>query len=404
MMALTSWNIGNHEVIVSHKNDAITVSLTEEELVSYDLEGRYLGSYDHGTNIRRGLDNTFQLRWREKISGSDRLHHRILSDEEASQHYEDLRLRVAQIQEDSQAGRAFPETLTVIARAINTTYAHLDESAKAFSRIYGHIPILPPDQYRALVAQATDGCTYNQCTFCTLYRDKTFRVRSPEDFHDHIQNVLKFLGRGLSYRKSIFLGDANAIALATGKLEKLFAVLQDIPELKTIMEKGGIHAFLDSYTGAHKEVSEYRTLNELGLRRVSLGVESGSENLLAFVNKPGSQTEILEVVHTLKKAGLAVVIILMVGLGGKTYQTEHLEQSVDLVKKLPLGRGDIIYLSQFLRKPGAPYLAEADHAGISSMSDLEVAVETQHWKSAILKVIQAREIKVAPYSFQRFLY
>jgi radical SAM superfamily enzyme YgiQ (UPF0313 family) len=404
MMALTSWNIGNREVIVSHKYDAITVSLTEEELVSYDLEGRYLGSYNHGSNIRRGLDNTFQLRWREKMAGNDRLRHQILSDEEASKHYEDLRLRVAQIQGDPQAGRAFPRTLAIIERATNITYAQLDESGKEFSRLYGHIPILPPDQYRALVAQATDGCTYNRCAFCTLYRDKTFRVRTPEDFQAHIQDVLKFLGRGLSYRKSVFLGDANAIALATDKLEKLFAVLRDISELKTIMEKGGIHAFLDIYTGVRKEVSEYRTLKDLGLQRVSLGVESGSENLLAFVEKPGSQTEILEVVHALKEAGLAVTVIMMVGLGGKTYQAEHLEHSVALVKRLPLGRDDIIYLSQFMPKLGAPYLVKAKQAGINSMSDMEIVIETQHWKSVILKVLQARGVKVAPYSFQRFLY
>jgi radical SAM superfamily enzyme YgiQ (UPF0313 family) len=292
----------------------------------------------------------------------------------------------------------------VIERAVNTTYAQLEKYAKAFFRLYGHIPILPPDQYRALIAQATDGCTYNQCTFCTLYRDKTFRVRSPEEFQSHIQNAIKFLGRGLSYRKSVFLGDANAIALATDKLEKLFVVLHDIPELKTILEKGGIHAFLDIYTGVRKEASDFRTLKDLGLRRVSLGVESGSENLRAFVKKPGSQTEILEVVHALKEAGLAVVIILMVGLGGKTYQAEHLEQSVNLVKQLPLGRGDIIYLSQFIPKPGAPYLGEANQAGISAMSDMEIVVETQHWKSVILKAIQTREVKVAPYSFQRFLY
>jgi radical SAM superfamily enzyme YgiQ (UPF0313 family) len=350
------------------------------------------------------LDNTFQLRWREKVSGSDRLYHQILSQEEASQHYEELRVRVAQIQEDPQAGGAYSETLAVIERAVNTTYAQLEKYAKAFFRLYGHIPILPPDQYRALIAQATDGCTYNQCTFCTLYRDKTFRVRSPEEFQSHIQNVIKFLGRGLSYRKSIFLGDANAIAVATDKLEKLFVILHGIPALKTILEKGGIHAFLDMYTGVRKQVSDYRALKELGLRRVSLGVESGSENLLEFVKKPGSQTEILEVVHTLKEAGLAVVIILMVGLGGKTYQTEHLEQSVSLVKQLPLGRDDIIYLSQFMPKPGAPYLGEADQAGISAMSDMEIVVETQHWKSVILKAIQTRDVKVAPYSFQRFLY
>jgi radical SAM superfamily enzyme YgiQ (UPF0313 family) len=373
-------------------------------LASYDLEGRFLGSYDHGKNIRRGLDNTFQSRWREKIGGRDHLYHRVLSAEEADEHHEDLRLRIALLLDDPQASRQYPETRAALTRAANTTYAQLEESAKAFSGLYGHIPILPPDQYRALVVQATDGCTYNRCTFCTLYRDKKFRVRSPDEFQAHIQNVLGYLGRGLSYRTSVFMGDANAIALATDKLEKLFVVLQKTAELSAIIEKGGVHAFLDIYTGAGKSAAEYSALKDLGLRRVSLGVESGSEDLLAFVNKPGSRKEILALVNTLKKAGLSVVVILMVGLGGKNYRQKHFEQSVELAKQLPLERGDIIYLSQFSPKPDAPYRVVAKQAGISSMSEQEIVVETQRWKEVIQHIVKPQGVKVAPYSFQRFLY
>lgn len=403
-MALTRWHSGNREVVVSHKRDALTVSHAEEELASYDLEGRFLGSYDHGRNIRRGLDNSFQLRWRERIGGREQLYHRILSAEEAGRHYEDLRLRTALLLDDSQASSKYPETHAALARAANTTYARLEDSAKAFSDLYGHIPILPPDQYRALVVQATDGCTYNRCTFCTLYRDKRFRVRSPDEFQAHIQDVLEYLGRGLTYRTSVFMGDANAIALAIEKLEKLFVVLRNIAELSAIIEQGGVHAFLDIYTGAGKSAAEYRALKEMGLRRVSLGVESGSENLLSFVKKPGSRKEVLGLVEVLKEAGLSVVVILMVGLGGKSYQQEHYKHSVELAGQLPLEKGDIIYLSQFNPKPEAPYQVDAKQGGISAMSEQEIVLETERWKEAIQQTIPAQGVKVAPYSFQRFLY
>ena len=403
-MALTHWQLGNRRIVVSHKEGAITVSLTDEELVSYDLAGRFLGSYDHGTNIRRGLDNTFQQRWRFKRDNGDRLRHRILPDLEARAHLEGLRSQVFQLLDDKATARAHSTTAEALRRAAAYTYDRLAESARTFASLYGHIPILPPDQYRALVVQATDGCTYNRCTFCTLYRDKPFRARSPEDFRRHIQQVLEFMEAGLSYRTSLFLGDANAIAITTPRLAELMDVLRDTAALKPIINRGGVHAFLDIYTGSGKSSQDYRTLKDKGLRRVSLGVESGSEGLLAFVRKPGTRQDIHDVVSTLKEAGVAVVIIFMVGLGGHRYREEHLAESASLVRMLPLSRGDIIYLSQFTAGPRAPYLSIAKQAGIRPMTNAEIDDETRQWKTILGEAIGQTGAKVAPYSFQRFIY
>lgn len=403
-MALARWQLGDHRVVVSHKDDAITVSLTRQNLVSYDLAGRYLGSYDHGTNIRRGLDNTFQQRWRERAGSVDRLRHRLLPAEEARSHLEALRSPVARLLEDKAAVRAWPATAEALRRASGYTYDRLAASARTFARLYGHVPILPPDQYRALVLQATDGCTYNRCTFCTLYRDKPFRMRGPEDFRRHVQQVLDFMGAGLSYRTSLFLGDANAIAVVTPRLVELLQVLHDTPALQPALRRGGLHAFLDIYTGTRKSPEEYRALKDMGLRRVSLGVESGSEDLLGFVQKPGTRGDIRYVVDTLKAAGVAVVIIFMVGLGGHHYREEHLAGSVTLARTLPCSRGDIIYLSQFSPGSQAPYLPLAAAAGVSPLSTDELAEETRRWKAALGEVVRGKGVKVAPYSFQRFIY
>ncbi len=403
-MALTRWQLDDRRVVVSHKDDAVTVSLTEEELVSYDLAGRFLGSYHHGTNIRRGLDNTFQQRWRMRGGNANRPRHRVLPDIEARAHLEGLRSQVSRLLADKATACPHPATAEVLRRAAGYTYNRLAESARTFASLYGHIPILPPDQYRALVVQATDGCTYNRCTFCTLYRDKSFHVRAPENFRRHIQQVLEFMGAGLSYRTSLFLGDANAIAIATPRLVELMDVLRDTPALKPVITQGGVHGFLDIYTGTRKSARDYRTLKGLGLRRVSLGVESGSEALLAFVQKPAARKDIHDVVSRLKKAGVAVVIIFMVGLGGHRYREEHLAESASLVRMLPLSRGDIIYLSQFSPVPPAPYLSIAAEMGVAPLSADEIIEETRRWKTVLVRAVGETGTKVAPYSFQRFIY
>ncbi len=401
-MALTHWQLDDRRVVVSHKEEAITVSLTEEELVSYDLAGRFLGSYYHGANIRRGLDNTFQQRWRLKRDNGDHLRHRILPDREARAHLKGLRSQVSRLLDDKDAARAHSATAEALWRAAAYTYDRLVESARTFTSLYGHIPILPPDQYRALVVQATDGCAYNRCTFCTLYRDKSFHVRSPEDFRRHIRQVLDFIGAGLSYRTSLFLGDANAVA--NPGLVELMDVLQATAALEPIINRCGVHTFLDIYTGSGKSGQDYRTLKDKGLRRVSLGVESGSEALLAFVRKPGTRQDIQDVVSTLKGAGVAVIIIFMVGLGGHRYREEHLAESASLVQMLPLSRGDIIYLSQFTPDPQAPYLSIAEQAGVRPMTVEEIDDETRQWKTVLGKAVGQTGTKVAPYSFHRFIY
>lgn len=403
-MALTHWQAGHRQVLVSHKPGAITISLTESDLVSYDLAGRFLGAYDHGINIRRGLDNTFQKRWRVAAQDGQHLRQCNLTAPEAQTWVEGLRVQVAGLLEDQAVAQAHPATAQALKRAVGYTYDRLVTDAASFAKLYDHIPILPPDQYRALVVQATDGCSYNRCTFCTLYRDKSYRVRSPEDFRRHLQAVLGFMGRGLSYRMSLFLGDANAVAIPTPRLVELMNILHDTVPLRPILERGGIHAFLDIYTGMHKSAADYRSLRALGLRRVSLGVESGSEALLSYVQKPATRQDMVSVMTNLKRAGLAVVVIFMVGLGGDTYREAHLAESASLVETLPLSKGDVIYLSQFTPDPQAPYLPLAAKSGVQAMTNDEIARETRRWKRVLEGRVAVQGVKVAPYSFQRFIY
>ncbi len=403
-MALSSWKLLKRRVVVSHKPTAVTISFARQELVTYDLEGRLFGMYQDGTNLRRGLDNSFQKLWRAETHLGVDLRQQFLTPEQSQELVEKYRSQVALLLEDQAGLERDPDTAAVFRRIVGYTYERLQASASEFHHIYGHVPILPPDQYRALVLQATDGCTYNRCTFCTLYRDKSFTVRAPNEFRRHIDRVVSFMGAGISYRNSVFLGDANALAISQERLIELLEIVRTTADVKPLLDAGGLHAFLDIYTGARKNAAQYRALKELGLRRVSLGVESGCEALLEFVRKPGSREDIRQVVSTLKEAQLAVVVILMVGLGGQRFSQEHLTDTVSLVRSLPLTKGDIIYLSRFDPTPRAPYLPIAAAERIRPLSPPAMHDEIRRWKTLLDREVGRQGIKISPYSFQRFLY
>lgn len=362
-----------------------TISPMHGVVASFDREGRLFSFIEDGRTYRRTLASAVAVRWRE-----DERQRGQLSTEEAKMVF----------------ARALQAAASVRPKATGELQQRLDEEilrwtpdellaeSERFARVYKPISILPPDQYLSVVLQATEGCTWNQCTFCTFYQDRPFRVKSEDEFRDHIDAVKQFFGRGILMRKSVFLADGNALALSQRRLLPMMELT------RSAFPKLPIYSFIDVYTGERKTVSDWQALADVGLHRVYIGMETGLDELLSLLNKPGSADELVEFVHTLKAAGLLVGLIVMGGVGGATYKEAHAEATLKALRRMPLGKGDLVYLSPFIEHPSSAYAALRDAHGVEPMSLAEIEDEMNR----LAQQVRALNVKCARYDIREFLY
>lgn len=395
MTAATQFHLlplaGERTLRLTLKHHAFNVfTQPDEDLWTFDRTGRLLGMYVNGVNYRRTLDNRFVRKSREMIEGETYREVSLIPWKEA----ENLLAQSHHLLEQAQnlpAGFA-DMARKVLARKMDD----LEEEGERFRRIYLPVTILPPDQYMALVLQITEGCNYNLCTFCNFYRDRPFRIKSMPEVEEHITRVLDFFAAGLTLRKSVFLADANALATPQ---ERLVSFLEMI---RTKIPQRRVYSFIDVFTGLKKTAEDFARLKTLGLQRVYLGVESGSADLLELLNKPQLTEDVIQLAESLKAGGLDLGLIFLAGAGGKKYHGAHLAESLELVRRLPLGKGDIVYISEFY-ETNREYnrVLKEVKASLPERKDVRrMAVEFNREMRTVVPIGTA----VSVYDIQQFLY
>ena len=356
-------------------------------VLSFDREGRLYTFYDDGVLYKRALDST--LHWRRRAPGGPR-ERGVLAPEEArtvfARVHEHAR-RAAELLDPACAARVTEEILP-------WTPERLAAERERFSAVYRPIAILPPDQYFAVVVQATEGCTWNKCTFCSFYQGRPFHAKTPEQLRAHAEAVRDFLGRQLLLRRGVFLADGNALALSRSRLLPIFEAVREVFPGRPIF------GFVDLYSGERHDPADWGELHALGLERVYVGMETGLDELLAFLNKPGSADELVAFVRELKAAGVGVGLIVMVGVGGRGYREAHARATLATLARMPLDRSDLVYLSPFVEHPDSVYARERAAAGLEPMSWDEIEAETARLAEAVRRL----GVRAARYDIREFIY
>jgi hypothetical protein len=327
-----------------------TLTFSDDTALHYDLQGRFTKFVTLADYHRRSLSGKIL-----HTTKGDGIRREIVADDSI---IERARLRVEAVaaalsRRDAArpdgAGRlqiefARPENAPDLFRPLLDSAARFDLAASRadaarFRALYRDVAILPPDQYNALVFQATEGCAYRGCLFCDFYRDRPFRAKMPEEFAAHVDAVVSFHGK--THRNSIFLGEANALTLPHETLMEMLRILRarfDLP----------ISSFVDAFTKQPDFAS-------LGLSRIYVGMETGSDELLRWLRKPATAESVAATVTAAKAAGTSVGVIVLLGAGGERFAEAHVRETLRVLNALPLGKGDYIYFSPLVVKPGSAY-------------------------------------------------
>lgn len=368
---LGTWQ--DRPVTISVKNNCITVSVERQDdephVFSYDYAGRLWTAQLGRRTYRRGLDGKMVAKW--MLPDRTRERRWLLPDEARDTVEAPAREVMAALYDAIQArdvalngalddaGRAGFER----ALAFDATRSAADVAQ--YYAVYQPVGILPPDQYFAVVLQAAEGCSFNTCTFCTFYKDRPFRIKSPDEFRAHAEAVRAFLGDGLSLRRTIFLGDANALVIPQRMLLPLVEIVHEVYDVSAL---GGIYAFLDGFSGQKKTVRDYAGLRERGLKMVYIGMESGHADLLQFLRKPGKPSDVVDAVRAIKAAGVAVGVIALLGAGGHQYAEAHVRDTVAAINTMELDMDDLIYFSELVVSEGMAYAQDAYRAGLHPLT------------------------------------
>jgi len=404
MVFFVTWH--DIPVTISSKHNSLTISLENKKntiVYSFDRSNRLWTALVDGISYRRGLNGNIIAKWN---SGNDTLFRKWLADDEKNEilrtahqtiklMYKDL--SNTNFRSENQIPTEIINEFQEISKIDSNFYLN---DIKKYEQVYKPVGILPPDQYMSVVLQLTEGCSFNTCTFCTFYRDRPFKIKSNSEFDTHIVNVKEYLAQSLNLRRTIFLGDANALVVPTKKLTPLLKIVHQHLDVEKM---GGLFAFLDGFSGDKKNVEEYQELKNLGLKKIYIGLESGNNELLRFLQKPGKSEDVVSAVHDIKKAGIAVAIIVLLGAGGKKYNEQHIHDTIQIVNQMNLDADDIIYFSELIEKEGFDYSVNAFQEHLEPLTQ-EERLEQEKQISTGFKFSDSGTPHISRYDIRDFIY
>ena len=373
----------------------INVSVDKREVYSFDLSGRLHSAFDGAHHFRRALNGRILEAFRHEKQPRERW----FAAQESAIFLDRIHRRMADLLGGQNKTQHMAWVNGQIAGWNVQKYA---EDVAKFEAVYRPVSILPPDQYMSVVVQATLGCSWNRCHFCDFYQDRPFHIRSRQELDRHIAEVRAFLGEGLAMRRSIFIGDANALSVSWPDVNMMFEAIQaGFPEDGNGPTWRDIYVFADVFGGQKRTVSEIEYLKNMGLRRVYMGLETGCDALLRHVNKRGSADLAVDVVGRFKKAGVSVGLIVLLGLGGVRYAKDQVKETIKMFNRMPLDQGDVIYFSPLVTYPHLPYTQDKENRPFLNSEAL--CAQQQEIKNALFEG-EKNKPRMAHYSISRFVY
>lgn len=184
----------------------------------------------------------------------------------------------------------------------------------------------PPSEAQSLILQVTNGCSWNQCTFCDMYTasQKQFKPKSQKEIEKDIQLIAK---NNLPVRR-IFLADGDVMTLSIRRLQNILLSIRDhLPNVQRVS------AYCLPRNLRHKSAQNLVKLQTLGLRLLYIGCESGDDKVLAAIHKGETFASSLNALLKIKQAGIKSSVMILNGMGGQQFSKQHAINTAQLMNQ-----------------------------------------------------------------------
>lgn len=241
----------------------------------------------------------------------------------------------------------------------------------------------PPYEAGSLIIEATVGCTHHKCKFCTLYEDLPFKFKpAPLEhieadlleaqtwYHDPLRKAEERLFEiDKASCERVFLAGANPFGL---KAKHLLEIADLVHEFFPGCESIGCFSRVTDVT--HKSDAELHELAATGYDGLTIGIETGDNDALAFMNKGYKAEDIVEQCARLDAAGISYAFFYLVGISGKGRGIEGARRTADVVNQT------------------SPWLVGANMLTVYRSSELYEEIVAGSWQEE-MEVEKYKEVK-----------
>ena len=182
----------------------------------------------------------------------------------------------------------------------------------------------PPSEWKSLILQVTNGCSWNNCSFCDMYTQpqKQFRAQKVDSIE---QDILVAAASGYPISR-VFLADGDAMSLPFNRLKAICELINThLPSVTRIS------SYCLPRNLKNKTIEQLAELRQMGLSLLYIGCESGDDEVLTRVQKGESYQSSLAALTKIKQAGIKSSVMILMGLGGAKLSTQHAIASAKLM-------------------------------------------------------------------------
>jgi hypothetical protein len=167
--------------------------------------------------------------------------------------------------------------------------------------------------------------------------------------------------------ETVFLQDSNSIIMRNNELVEVISFLKEtLPSINRITSYGR------SDTAAKKKPEELAGLYQAGLSRVHIGLETGYDRLLGYMDKGVTAAKHIAGGRKVVESGISLCEYVVLGLGGREMWREHAIQTARVLNEI---NPDFIRVRTLTVKDGMLLHGEVENGSFIRSTDEQIIEE-----------------------------